>query len=329
MEDFNNDELWEPAEDPQPSYYEEENTYNLDEDPYFDEDPKEKEDYDKQTSKQPTQKQEQETLDYLTKFLKNKGVDREKVRIQDDNGEIKEYKFDDLDDVTKYGILNTEDELPITDEEIDVINFLRDQEMSLPQFIELQKRQAIQEYLQQNQEPEYYTDQLSDDDLFKFDLQSKIKDLSDEDAEAQLENAKENEVFFKRRIEALRKEYKDKEDAETRAYEQQAAQQQEEAYNQLVDLYTNTSLDIEDINGMELDNEDRNEVLTFLLDRDASGQTGFIKLMNNPRKVFEMAWFALKGEEAHNALTSYWDNKVKMAERGQSQPRSQRILKRH
>jgi len=58
--------------------------------------------------------------------LKNKGVDREKVRIQDDNGEIKEYKFDDLDDATKYGILNTEDELPITDEEIDVINFLRD-----------------------------------------------------------------------------------------------------------------------------------------------------------------------------------------------------------
>jgi hypothetical protein len=58
--------------------------------------------------------------------LKNKGVDREKVRIQDDNGEIKEYKFDDLDDETKYGILNTEDELPITDEEIDVINFLRD-----------------------------------------------------------------------------------------------------------------------------------------------------------------------------------------------------------
>jgi hypothetical protein len=56
MEDFNNDELWEPAEDPQPSYYEEENTYNLDEDPYFDEGPKEKEDDDKQTPKQPAQK---------------------------------------------------------------------------------------------------------------------------------------------------------------------------------------------------------------------------------------------------------------------------------
>ena len=36
--------------------------------------------------------------DYLSQLLRSKGVDRERVRIENDEGEIEEWRFDDLDD---------------------------------------------------------------------------------------------------------------------------------------------------------------------------------------------------------------------------------------
>ena len=253
--------------------------------------------------------------DYLTQLLKSRGVDRERVRIENEEGEIEEWKFDDLDDETKFGILNQSNDM-LSDDEITAVNFLRQNRMNLQDFVEYQRQQAIKEYLEQNSTPQYTVDQVSDDDLFRFELQDQMPDLTDEEIEDQLNRAKENETFFQKKVAALRKEYKELEDKQIKANEEQAAAEKEEQFNQLAQSLVSVAKDTEEMNGMLLDDQDKEDVLSFLLDRDANGQSEFYKLFSDPKALFKMAWTMLKGDQAHEAYTQYFTNEIAKARRG-------------
>lgn len=253
--------------------------------------------------------------DYLTQLLKLKGVDRERVRIENEDGEIEEWKFDDLDDETKFGILNQSNDM-LSDDEITAVNFLRQNRMNLQDFVEYQRQQAIKEYLEQNSTPQYTVDQVSDDDLFRFELQDQMPDLTDEEIEDQLNRAKENESFFQKKVAALRKEYKELEDNQIRANEEQVAAEKEAQFNQLAQSLVSVARDTEEMNGMLLDDQDKEDVLSFLLDRDANGQSEFYKLFSDPKALFKMAWTMLKGDQAHETYTQYFTNEIAKARRG-------------
>ncbi|MBO5957252.1 MAG: hypothetical protein J6Q39_06835 [Bacteroidales bacterium] len=253
--------------------------------------------------------------DYLTQLLKSRGVDRDRVRIENEDGEIEEWKFDDLDDETKFGILNQSNDM-LSDDEITAVNFLRQNRMNLQDFVEYQRQQAIKEYLEQNSTPQYTVDQVSDDDLFRFELQDQMPDLTDEEIEDQLNRAKENETFFQKKIAALRKEYKELEDNQIKANEEQAAAEKEEQFNQLAQSLVSVARDTEEMNGMLLDDQDKEDVLSFLLDRDANGQSEFYKLFSDPKALFKMAWTMLKGDQAHETYTQYFTNEIAKARRG-------------
>lgn len=248
--------------------------------------------------------------DYLSRLLRARGVDRSKVRIENEDGEIEEWKFDDLDDETKFGILSENPESFLSEDETEDLNFLRKNKMNLKDFAKYQKEQAIKEYLEQNTTPSYTVDQLSDDELYKFDLKDQMPDLTDEEVEDQLTRAKENESFFQKKIAALRKEYKDLEDEQKQQEDAKAQAEKEEQFNQLAQSLVTSARNIDEMNGMELDDNDKNEVLSFLLDLDANGQSQFSKLFENPDALFKMAWFMLKGQEAHDALTSYYKGEI-------------------
>ena len=253
--------------------------------------------------------------DYLTQLLKSRGVDRERVRIENEDGEIEEWKFDDLDDETKFGILSQSNDM-LSDDEITAVNFLRQNRMNLQDFVEYQRQQAIKEYLEQNSTPQYTVDQVSDDDLFRFELQDQMPDLTDEEIEDQLNRAKENETFFQKKVAALRKEYKELEDNQIKANEEQAAAEKEEQFNQLAQSLVSVARDTEEMNGMLLDDQDKEDVLSFLLDRDANGQSEFYKLFSDPKALFKMAWTMLKGDQAHETYTQYFTNEIAKARRG-------------
>jgi hypothetical protein len=281
--------------------------YTPGEGPFYDDD--QDDDYSEPT--QPVETPE----DYLTQLLKSRGVDRERVRIENEDGEIEEWKFDDLDDETKFGILNQSNDM-LSDDEITAVNFLRQNRMNLQDFVGYQRQQAIKEYLEQNSTPQYTVDQVSDDDLFRFELQDQMPDLTDEEIEDQLNRAKENETFFQKKIAALRKEYKELEDKQIKANEEQAAAEKEEQFNQLAQSLVSVARDTEEMNGMLLDDQDKEDVLSFLLDRDANGQSEFYKLFSDPKALFKMAWTMLKGDQAHETYTQYFTNEIAKARRG-------------
>lgn len=316
MVDNLNDELWDDPINEEPAYEPTEPTsvYNPDDDSIYDDGNDDNPDHDNDPNPNNSPKNDDLPKDYLSRLLRSKKIDRDHVRIQNDKGEIEEWKFDDLDDDTKYGILS-DYELPISDDEIEDLNYLRENKMSLAEFAEYQKKEAIRQYLEQNSTPSYTVDSLSDDDLYKFDLKDQMPDLTDEEVNEQLEKAKENETFFNKKIAALRKEYKELEDNEKQAAEEEAARKEEEDFNNLAQSLVAAARATDEMNGMELEDTDKEEVLDFLLNRDANGQSEFYKLFSDPNALFKMAWFALKGDEAYNALTDYYKGEIAKARR--------------
>ena len=320
MTDLENDYLW---DDPQDDAHVQVDPYEQQtETPqYFNEDESLHDD------DQPSDDDTEQSKDYLSRLLRARGVDRSKVRIENENGEIEEYNFDDLDDDTKYGILSMNPNEILSDDEVNDLEFLRKNKMNLRDFAKYQKDQAIKEYLEQNQTRTYTVDQLSDDELYIFDLKDQMPDLTDEEAEEQLNRAKESEAFFQKKIAALRKEYKDLEDEQKQQEDAKEQAEQEEQFNQLAQSLVTSARNIDEMNGMELDDTDRNEVLSFLLDRDANGQSQFSKLFENPDALFKMAWFMLKGQEAYNALTDYYKSEIAKARR-ENKPESKKVIRR-
>ena len=323
MTDLENDYLWD--DETQQDEFLEENHETSEYSKYFEDDDDDQntntDDDDDQNGEKPVAK------DYLSRLLRSKGIDRERVRIENDEGEIEEWNFDDLDDETKFGILSSDPNNVISDEELATLDFLRKNRMNLKDFAAYQKDQAIKEYLEQNQTPTYTVDQLSDDELYKFDLKDQMPDLTDEEVEEQLNRAKENETFFQKKIAALRKEYKDLEDEQKQQEDAKAEAEKEEQFNQLAQSLVTSARNINEMNGMELDDTDKNEVLSYLLDLDANGQSQFSKFFEDPDALFKMAWFMLKGEEAHNALTDYYKGEISKARRA-NKPEQKKTVRR-
>lgn len=320
--DYNDDYLFDdPATQDSPGFIEPD--YTPGDGPFYNE-PEENDDNEPEPSDG-----EPVASDYLSKMLRERGVDRERVRIENEEGEIEEWRFDDLDDETKFGILNSNDN-SLSDDEITAINYLRQNRMNLQDLVEYHRNQAIKEYLEQNQSVAYTVDQVSDDDLYRFELQDQMPDLTEEEIEDQLARAKENESFFQKKIAALRKEYKELEDNQLRAEEERVAAEKEDQFNQLASSLVSVARSTEEMNGMLLEDEDREDVLSFLLDRDANGQSEFYKLFSNPEALFKMAWYMKYGDQAHASLTQYYNQEIAKARRAAKpqEPARQRSVRR-
>jgi len=57
---------------------------------------------------------------------------------------------------------------------------------------------------------------------------------------------------------------------------------------------------------LDIDDQDKDDVLRFLLERDATGKTEFIKLLDNPAALFHLAWFATKGGQAIGTIHQFY-----------------------
>lgn len=280
------------------------------------------------------QPQEEEPKDdYLTKFLKSRNIDREKIRFQNEDGTIEEVRFDDLEDDEKIAILtdslSAQEESQITDQEIEDINYLRDHDINLADFAKLQREQAVKEYLEQNSTPHYEVDGMTDDQLFVYDLLNRYgEELTDEEIDTELARAKENADLFTKKMNFLRNQYKEQETASKQAAEAQEKQQYEAEKQELVNALTSAAINTTELQGVELEDTDRNEVLDFLLKEDAQGRTEFSKLLSDPEAIFKMAWYMKYGEDTFNTTVDYFKNELAKARRTEPKQQTRTIIRK-
>ena len=269
------------------------------------------------TENEPIQNQppvtNQQEDNFVEDFLKSKGIDdSSKIMFEGDNGELIERSWDSLSNEEKFNILNTDtnsasEQNQLSEEELNFINELRANNLTPSQY--------LSQFTQQNsQEPQYQVDDLSDDEIFLLDLESRVGELTDEQAAQALANSKQDEDLFKKQVIGIRNEYKERENYQIQQQQAELEEQQQEAYNQFQDSVINSISNFNSIGNLDLnfDDSDKNELAEFMLSRDESGNNYLWQALQDPDTLTKAAWFILNGDDAksnnqHRNYTSIED----------------------
>lgn len=257
--------------------------------------------------------------DFLVDFLRSKGIsDPTKIQFEDENGSIIERDWNSLTKEEKINIANTP--LEISDnseqfdqEELQLINQIRNSGMTPTQYLQsLQGDQIIQE-------PQYKIDDLSDDEIFLLDLESRVGELTEEEGIQALTNAKQNEEFYKKQIDGIRKEYKEREDYQNQYEQAQIEEQQRQAFDNYQAQVVQAIDSFNSIGNLDLnfEDEDKEELAQFMLSQDENGQNYLYQALQDPVNLVKAAWFILNGDEAFDNVADYFKNQIKLISQNQ------------
>lgn len=263
-----------------------------------------------------TQDYNNEDDDFIPALLKTRGIeDKSKIKIENDEGEIEEVDWDSLSNDTKLNILNSSSEdTGLDDKEIELINVIRSSNLSPAEYIQAIQQNTINQYIQQqqNQNPVYKVDEISDEELYIMDLIARIPDMTNDEAIELLEKAKQNNSLFTRQIGAIRAEYKKAEDESIQYNELLQQQEAQEQFNQFAKNIERSINDFTEFAGYDLNMEedDMYELYDFITGFDSAGNSHFGKALNDPRTLVRMAWFALYGEQMINDINDYYKKEI-------------------
>lgn len=261
--------------------------------------------------------QQEEDKDFLTTLLESRGIqDRSKIKFENEDGEIEEVDWDNLDNNAKMNILQSSestDSDSLDQSEIQLINAIRNSGMTPSEYLDYMGKEVVNRYIQNSQQPQYSVDQYTDDELYLMDLMSRTgDDLTEDEAIEALDKAKSNESLYKKQVDAIRKEYQEAEkanQAQAELEEQQAQQQQFEQFsNQIVDEINN----LKEVQGFELnmDSDDMQTLYDFITGQDAAGNNYFAKALSDPKILVKAAWLILNGDQMVNDITNYFQKEI-------------------
>ena len=267
----------------------------------------------------PSQEPQQED-DILSDFLKSRGIeDMSKIQFEDDNGNIEEKSWNSLTREEQINILNTPLEDPsnntpdLSSDEIELLNAMRSSNLTPSEYINNFRQE------QSPQEPQYKVDDLSDEEIFLLDLESRAGELSDEAASEALNNAKQNEELFKKQVDGIRKEYKEREDYQLQQEQAEIEEQQQEEFQKFQDSVINSIDSFNSIGNLDLNfnEQDKEQLAQFMLSRDETGSTYLFQALQDPDILVRAAWFVLNGDEALNNISDYFINQIKLVSENQ------------
>ena len=252
---------------------------------------------------EPQEQQEpNDEFDLTRELLTRQGIsDMNKIKFEDESGAVVEKSWDSLSNNEKLMILSHQEDpdTSLDEAEIELINQIRESGMTPDQYI-----QSLQ--VSEPPTPTYEVDSMSDDELFCLDLLDKVgaDNITDEELQQALENAKSNENLYNKQVASLRVYYKgleEKRQQELEAEKQAEAEQQFNTFaNNIVESIRNFN-SLEDI-PVELSGEDMEDLANYILTRDASGYSEFGRLLNDPMQFAKAAFWTSKGPEILNEM---------------------------
>ena len=255
--------------------------------------------------------------DLVTSYLKAYGIeDPSKIQFEGDNGEINEVDFNSLSKEEQLTMLQELGAPAYTNDEIATIQYLRNNNTTLKDVVEYFSQKAIEDYLQEHPEDRkqksYKIDDYTDEELYVSDLKLRFPDLTDEELNDKLENAKLNEDVFNKEVAGLRSFYKAEEEKDEEAARQQEQQEYEQLQNALLTAasqLTEIKFDAEDPkdpDGFEIEDDDRNRALAYLLSLDKEGRSQFDRDLSDPRAIFELAYLRTSGRDLITQTSKYY-----------------------
>lgn len=253
-------------------------------------------------------KEEQEAVfekfeenDSINRILQSKGLDPHSIIYEDEDGKEVNMNFYDLDPEEQYSLLNyNPSQYDLEENEIETINFLRQNDISLEDYTNYIKNQAIEEFNQNNQS--YNVDDYSDDEVFIEALKNQYPDLTDEETQSELDKEKANDVLFSKKVSQIRSFYKEQEDIENRKTEESTKLKEEQELQDSQNKLANSAVNLKEFMGFEIDDEDRKDAFKSIFNKDINGKSLFFKMLEDPDKLIKAALFVLKEEQISKTL---------------------------
>ncbi len=260
-----------------------------------------------------------EPLDLISSLLSSKGIeDLSRIQFENDKGEIEYHNFYDLDPQEQLAILQSNDadiDFGLSDDEVETINLLRSNSTTLKDVIDYYKREAIEEYLRDSVSESFSVDQMSNEELFVLNLKTMYDDFTDEELDIELTKELAQPELFEKKMNKLRQQYIESEAQKIEYDNEVVVAAQAKEFDQLVDNLVASASKVEDLGGLDLTDDDKNDVLDYILNKDVNGVSNFVKNLENHDSLFKMAWFAVKGEEAFSILHDYYKNQIEQVRR--------------
>lgn len=257
----------------------------------------------------------------LYSLLKFKGIeDPSKLKFENEDGNIEEIDFNTLPTEEQLTILQEMTDSGLSDHEVEVVNYLRSNNTTLNEVIDYFAEKRLQEYLTNNpdqvKQPTYSIDDYTDEDLYYADLKSKYPKFSEEELEKKLNLAKNDVDLFKKEVDILRDFYKQQEDEAKREEENKEAQEYEDLRNTLINTIANfneISLDYTDPKSdtLLIEESDKQKTLAYLLTKDKEGKTKFVRDIEDPEQLIQLAWFMTHGNDIISGISQYWKELLK------------------
>ena len=131
-----------------------------------------------------------------------------------------------------------------------------------------------------------------------------------------MDSAKTNEDLFKKEVDALREDYKNQEDEYNKKVEEKEQEDYQNLQNNLMAAasnFTEVLLDPEDpeSDSLQIEDSDRNQIMQYLLQTDKDGKSQFVKDIENPQVLVQLAWLRLQGQNAIADTSKYWKETLK------------------
>lgn len=261
--------------------------------------------------------------DVMTTFLKERGIaDPTKIQFENENGEIEDVDFNTLSKEEQLTMLQELTNPGLSDHEIEVVNYLRQNRVTFNEVIDYFANQRLEEYLNENPEARhvknYSVDDYSDEELYFADLKSKYPSFSDEELTSKLNIAKSDENLFKKEVEVLRESYKALEDQQIKDAEAAEQQQYVDLQNSLMEAvggFNEIVIDSTDpeSDALVIEDEDKRQILAYLLNQDKDGKSQFVKDIENPNTLIELAYNRIYGSNNLQYVARYWKDELKNA----------------
>jgi len=251
-------------------------------------------------------------IDLISQLLEAKGIKDGLIKIQEEDGTEVDVPFNELTAQEQFNILNSTDEeinYGLNENETQAVNFLRENNVTLEETIDYFVKQAVAEALKSNQVADSIAE-YTDDEVYALDLLTKYKDLTEEEIQIELDKQREHPELFKKKVDTLRNEYLQLEQDEVTQKELAIQQQEEEKFKKVQDDLVAVAREVADIGGIDIEIEDKQEVLQFILNKDVNGLSEFGKILDDPKALFEVAWYAKKGKEAFDVIHKYYRNEI-------------------
>jgi len=257
----------------------------------------------------------------IYQFLQQKGIsDPSKIKFENENGELEDFDFNSLSSEDQLNILSEITDPGLSDHEVEVIQYLRTNKVSFDQVVDYFAQQKLEAYLNENpdkvHQKHYSIDEYSNDELYLADMKSKYPSFSDEELLSKLESAKANEELFNKEVELLRTQYKEAEEEQAKLEQQRADQAYEDLKNNLVNAANNFKefpLDYMDkeSDAFEIEDSDRAIAVDYLLKQDSEGKSQFVRDLEDPTALIELAWYKTQGRDVIANITRYWKDILK------------------